>query len=196
MRPMKADQLRAVVALLAVIALLAVAIPVLAASPSPMAAPAAATPMAAPGATAAPVKPDKTAKPDKGSESAISLKGTVVKAVDAKGRPTYTMTVGGTTWELSAGPPWYWGDASPLNAFVGQSVTVAGTTRTGGNEIDVETVNGTALHGPGKPPWAGGPWAVGSSHPGWKDWMAGGKPGNGHGHDSAPGQLKKTAPAS
>ena len=44
---------------------------------------------------------------------------------------------------------------------------------------------------PGKPPWAGGPWVVGETHPGWKPWMADGKPGKGHGRENAPGQLKK-----
>jgi len=139
-------------------------------------------------------KPDKT-KPDKGAETAISLEGTVRTAVGGNGFPTYSMIVDGTTWTLSAGPPWYWGDKNPLAAYVGKSVTVVGTTRAGGTEVDVETVDGTALRAPGKPPWAGGPWVVGSSHPGWKDWMADGKPGNGHGRDTAPGQLKKASPA-
>jgi hypothetical protein len=138
--------------------------------------------------------PDKT-KPDKGAETAISLEGTVRTTVGGHGFPTYSMTVDGTTWTLSAGPPWYWGDKNPLAAYVGKSVTVAGTTRAGGTEVDVETVDGTALRGPGKPPWAGGPWVIGSTHPGWKDWMADGKPGNGHGRDTAPGQLKKASPA-
>jgi hypothetical protein len=141
-------------------------------------------------------KPDKTEKPDKGPETSISIKGTIDKAADGKGRPTYSMTVDGKTWELSAGPPWFWGDMNPLNAFVGKSVMVVGTTRTGDAEIDVETVDGTALRAPGKPPWAGGPWVVGSTHPGYKDWMANGKPGKGLGRESAPGQLKKASPAS
>ncbi len=125
----------------------------------------------------------------------MSLTGTVRKAVEDDGRVTYTMAVEGKTWDLSAGPPWFWGDANPLNAYVGKSVTVAGTTRTDSSEIDVEAVDGTALRAPGKPPWAGGPWVVGSTHPGWKDWMADGKPGRGHGRDGAPGQLKKETPA-
>ena len=80
-------------------------------------------------------------------------------------------------------------------AYVGKTVTVVGTTRGGDHEVDVETVDGTALRAPGKPPWAGGPWVVGSSHPGWKSWMADGKPGKGLGRDGAPGQLKKASPA-
>ena len=59
--------------------------------------------------------------------------------------------------------------------------------------LDVETVDGTAIRAPGKPPWAGGPWAVGSTHPGWKPWMADGKPGNGNGRAGAPGQSKDKA---
>jgi hypothetical protein len=175
-------------------------------SPSASAAPVA-SPSASLDGSATPVKPDATSrpqesakpgkspKPDKGAETAISLEGTVRTAVGGNGFPTYSMTVDGTTWTLSAGPPWYWGDKNPLAAYVGKSVTVVGTTRAGGTEVDVETVDGTALRAPGKPPWAGGPWVVGSSHPGWKDWMADGKPGNGHGRDTAPGQLKKASPA-
>jgi hypothetical protein len=68
-------------------------------------------------------------------------------------------------------------------------------THAGDTELDAETVDGKALREPGKPPWAGGPWVVGESHPGWKDWMADGKPGNGHGKENAPGQAKKESPA-
>ena len=83
------------------------------------------------------------------------------------------------------GPPWYWGDKNPLAAYVGKSVTVAGEAEQGGTELDVDTVDGTAIRAPGKPPWAGGPWAIGPTHPGWKDWMAGGKPGKGQDKDKA-----------
>jgi len=181
------------------------------ASPSPSASPASSaapttSPTASPEASVAPAKPnpsagpevtaepDKSPKPDKGPETTISLKGTVRKGVDGNGRPTFTMTVDGKTWNLSAGPPWFWGENNPLSAFAGKSVTVAGTMRQGDSEVDVETVDGKALRAPGKPPWAGGPWVVGPAHPGWKDWMAEGKPGNGHGRDGAPGQIKKASP--
>ena len=192
---MKSPNWRFALALVAGIAVIAISIPVLAASPSPSAAPAKS---ATPGASAAAeksAKPDKTAKPDKGPETAVSLKGTVQKAVDGNGRPAYTMTVDGKTWSLSSGPPWFWGDKNPLAAFVGKSVTVAGTTRAGDAEVDVQTVDGKAIREPGKPPWAGGPWVVGPTHPGWKDWMADGKPGNGHGRENAPGQVKKGSAA-
>jgi hypothetical protein len=69
-------------------------------------------------------------------------------------------------------------------------VKVAGSSATGSSELDVETVDGTPIRAPGKPPWAGGPWAVGSAHPGWKPWMAAGKPGKGKGAAGAPGQAK------
>ena len=161
------------------VAALAIAIPVIVASP-----------WAAPGSSAAPEKP---AKPEKGAETAISLTGTVQKAVDTDGRPTYSMTVDGKTWTISAGPSWFWGDENPLAAYVGKSVTIAGTTRAGDTEVDVEAVDDEALREPGKPPWAGGPWRVGPTHPGWKAWMANGKPG--HGRDGAPGQVKKETPA-
>jgi hypothetical protein len=126
-------------------------------------------------------KAPKGPKAEKSTEVPLTITGTVGASTDGQGRPSFTITDGGTTWELSAGPPWYWGDKNPLSAFVGKSVTVAGTTEQGSSELDVETVNGTAIRAAGKPPWAGGPWVVGSTHPGWKPWMANGKPGRGHG---------------
>ena len=168
---------RLLLVLVAVVGALAIAIPVIGADPSPSGPPGQA-------------KPDKSAKPAKGPEVAVTIQGTVVQATDTKGRPTFTLTAGGKTWELSAGPSWFWGDKNPLKAFVGKSVSVAGTTHEGSTELDVETVNGTALRAAGKPPWAGGPWVVGSTHPGWKPWMADGKPGKGLGREGAPGQQK------
>jgi hypothetical protein len=126
-------------------------------------------------------KAPKGPKAEKSTEVPLTITGTVGASTDGQGRPSFTITDGGTTWELSAGPPWYWGDKNPLSAFVRKSVTVAGTTEQGSSELDVETVNGTAIRAAGKPPWAGGPWVVGSTHPGWKPWMANGKPGRGHG---------------
>ena len=187
------------------IAALAIALPVLAASPSPVASPspspdpsATPSPTDVPTKTAEPTKtakPERTAKPEKSPEVSTSLEGKIQEGTDVAGRPVYTMTVDGATWILSAGPPWFWGDKNPLAAFVGKSVTVAGTIRAGDDEVDIETVDGKALRAPGKPPWAGGPWVVGPTHPGWKDWMAAGKPGNGLGRENAPGQLKKAPPA-
>ena len=137
-------------------------------------------------------RPDKTPDPasdsekkngpkgDKEPEVAVTVTGVVKQAADGQGRPSFTLTAGTTTWELSDGPPWYWGDKNPLAAYVGKSVTVAGEAEQGGTELDVDTVDGKAIRAPGKPPWAGGPWAVGPTHPGWKSWMANGKPGKGH----------------
>ncbi len=169
---------RLVLVVAAVATALAIAIPVMGADPSP--------PTVPPGQT----KPDKSPKPAKTPEVALTVQGTVEQTTDADGRPTFTMTANGKTWELSAGPTWYWGDKNPLKAHVGQSVSVAGTYREGGTDLDVETIDGKALREPGKPPWAGGPWVVGKTHPGWKDWMADGKPGKGLGRDTAPGQTK------
>jgi hypothetical protein len=165
---------------------LAVAIPVFAADPSSSPTP--------PGHS----KPDKSPKPGQGNQKAkapevdVTVTGTVQQATDDQGRPTFTLTANGKTWELSAGPPWYWGDKNPLKAYVGKSVTVAGSTETGSSELDVATVDGTALRAAGKPPWAGGPWRVGSSHPGWKPWMANGKPGHGASGDKS--KAKDTEP--
>jgi hypothetical protein len=126
---------------------------------------------------------DDHGKKDKTPEVDVTVTGTVNTLTDGKGRPTYSLVAGGQTWELSAGPPWFWGTDNPLGAYVGKSVTIVGTHHQGDTEIDVETVNGTAIRPDGKPPWAGGPWVVGPKHPGWKDWMANGKPGKGHGQD-------------
>jgi len=171
----------------AVVAALAIAIPVVGADPSPSAGPPG---QSKPDKSPNPNKPDKAAKAAKGPEVAVSVTGTVTKGTDDKGRPTYSVTADGKTWELSAGPSWYWGDKNPLNAYVGKSVSIAGSTHAGETELDVDTVDGKALREGGKPPWAGGPWVVGESHPGWKPWMAGGKPGKGLGRETAPGQLK------
>jgi hypothetical protein len=144
----------------ALVVALVIAIPVLGADPS-----------------AKPENPGKSK--DKGAEISVTLTGTIVKTTDEKGRPTFTMTVNGTTWELSAGPKWFWKDNNPIAAYVGKSVQVVGTHHEGDTDLDVQTIDGKALRGEGKPPWAGGWKALGKIHPGF-----------GHGHDNAPGQLK------
>jgi hypothetical protein len=146
---------RAIAALVA-LGLALVALPALAASPSP-----------SPGKSGT-AKPEKSHAPEK----PVTLHGTVSAGKDEKGRPSYTLTVGGTTYDLSAGPPWFWGDKNPLAAYVGQTVDVVGEQSDGSTEVDVESVNGKALRAPGKPPWAGGPKAVGPAHPGYKAWKA------------------------
>jgi hypothetical protein len=150
----------------ALAAIVLIAAPALGASPSP--------------------KPQKA---EKGPEVAKTLKGTLVAGTDGKGRATFSMTVEGTTWELSAGPKWFWGDKNPLAAFAGKAVEVAGTYHAGSTDLDVATVDGKAIRAAGKPPWAGGPKVVGKTHPGWKDGTSA-KGGRGHGRASAPGQLK------
>lgn len=163
------------------VAVLAIAVPAIAADPSPSGGP--------PGREG---KSDKAAKADRGPAIPKTLRGTVDRTTDGKGRPTFTLTVDGVTWELSAGPKWFHGDNSPLAAHVGAAVEVTGTHREGETELDVETVNGVALRAGGKPPWAGGPKVVGEGHPGWKAWKAAkadGKPGRGNGRADAPGQA-------
>ena len=170
---MRKTSRRSTVLLVGAVAALAIAIPVWAASLSPAASPPG---QSQPDQTA---KPGKAAKPDKAPEVSVTAHGTVKATTDANGRSTYTLTDGAKTWDLSDGPPWFWGDKDPLKAYVGKTITVVGTTDTGGTEIDVSAVDGKAIRAPGKPPWAGGPWVVGPTHPGWKSWMAGGKPGKG-----------------
>lgn len=137
-------------------------------------------------------KEAKETKADKGPELTTTVTGTVSRAPDGQGRPSYSITAGGTTWELSAGPPWYWGDDSPLEASVGKSVTVVGTYHEGATDLSVDSIDGTAIRAAGKPPWAGGPKAVGERHPGWK---GDDHPGQGRGRESAPGQQKQASPA-
>jgi hypothetical protein len=116
-------------------------------------------------------KPDKSHRP----ETPITVHGTIAKGTDGNGHATYTLQASGKTYDLSIGPPWFWGDKNPLDAYVGKTVTVAGgaeAAETAGSDtqIGVESVDGKALRDPGKPPWAGGPSAVGPSHPGYKAW--------------------------
>jgi hypothetical protein len=180
---------------LGLVAALAFAIPVMGADPSPSTSPPAekAEEKAAAAAEKAESRAEKT------PEIARTLTGRVGATTDGKGRPTFTLTVGGVIWELSAGPKWYWGDKNPLAEFVGETVEVAGTHQEGNTELDVETVNGAAIRAAGKPPWAGGPKVVGERHPGWKAWKADkarNKPGQGLGREGAPGQLKDKTTAS
>ena len=189
---------RSTVLLVSLIAAMAIAIPVWAASPSPAASPPGQSQpdqTAKPDKTAKPgngAKPGKAAKPDKAPEVAVTAHGTVKATTDANGRSTYTLTDGAKTWDLSDGPRWFWGDRDPLKAYVGKTVTVVGTSETGGTEIDVTTVDGKAIRAAGKPPWAGGPKVVGPTHPGWKAWMAGGKPSKGT--DNEPGETSDPSP--
>jgi hypothetical protein len=173
--------------------------PSAAASEAPAAsqAPAAtATPAATPKPTKEP-KPDKAVKPERGPKTpkvAITLRGTVVATQDGRW-PTYTLASGGTTYELSAGPPWWWGASNPLAKSIGKTVTIGGERVTGSGKVDVLTVDGVAVREAGRPPWAGGWKRVGEKHPGWAQWKADkmadkavNHPGGGLGRGNAPGQ--------
>ena len=140
-----------VLAVLAVVA--AVTLPALAASPAPA------------GSAAPSEHPGKGPKASHEPAVAVTPKGLVGTTSDADGGTSYTLTVNGSVLRLSAGPPWWWGDKNPLKAFVGKTVTVVGERS--GDEVDVQSVDGTAIRDGGRPPWAGGPKAVGSAHPGW-----------------------------
>jgi hypothetical protein len=142
---------RPIFAGLALVALLVVvALPVIAADPTPK-----------------PVPPGQTNKPPKVEKASVTLTGTVAAATDADGRATFTLTSGGTTYTLEAGPSWFYGDKHPLKPYVGKSVTIVGEKAASSNEVEVESVDGKALREPGKPPWAGGWKVVGEGHPGW-----------------------------
>jgi len=98
-----------------------------------------------------------------------------------------------SSWTLSAGPSWFAGANDALKKVAGKSVEIKGTHTPDSTELDVESIDGVAVRAAGKPAWAGGPWTVGASHPGWKDWMADGKPGKGLGREKAPGQNKDSS---
>ena len=141
---------RTTVLAVATILLLAIAVPVLAAGP---------------GASSAPGQgKDKTKSP----ETPITLNGTIESSPDANGESQYTLTDGAKTYTLEAGPKWFFDKGSyPLDAFVGKNVRVEGELAEGSTDVDVISIDGTALREPGKPPWAGGWKVVGERHPGW-----------------------------
>lgn len=146
----------------------AIAVPAIAASPSASAPPSGAT---------ATEKPDKSPRAPKAEkvhepEVTLTLSGTVSTSTDAEGRASYTLRSGSTTYTLEAGPAWFYGDKHPLKPFVGKSVTIVGEQETGSAEVDVLSVNGTAIREPGRPPWAGGWKRVGEKHPGWSQEKA------------------------
>lgn len=110
---------------------------------------------------------------DKVEKSPITLNGTIEAAANTEGKKTYTLADGGNTYKLEAGPQWFFDEgAYPLDQYVGQAVTIEGEIAEGSDEVDVISVNGTALRAPGKPPWAGGWKAVGERHPGWSQEKA------------------------
>ena len=109
---------------------------------------------------------------EKVAKAPITISGTIEVATDEDGNKSYTLTDGGTTYTLSAGPPWFFGNNHPLKPFVGQSVTVAGEIAEGSTDVEVLTVDGAAIREPGKPPWAGGWKVVGERHPGWSQEKA------------------------
>jgi hypothetical protein len=139
----------------ATIALL-IAVPVLAGQPSP-----------APGKSSAPGQ-----QKEKVAKTPITISGTVESSTDADGNASYTLTSGGTTYTLEAGPHWFFGDDYPLKPFVGKSVTIEGEIAEGSSDVEVVSVDGVALREPGKPPWAGGWKRVGERHPGWSQEKA------------------------
>jgi hypothetical protein len=118
-----------------------------------------------------PSSPPGQAK-DKVPTAPITLTGTIETATNADGESTYTLRDGGTTYTLEAGPKWFFGENYPLKPFVGKSVTVVGEVAEGSTDVDVKSVDGVALRGEGKPPWAGGWKRVGEAHPGWSQEKA------------------------
>ncbi len=126
---------------------------------------AAASPTPAPAAETPDVEPAPT-----------PLTGVLKTVQDADGDTEYLI---GTT-SISVGPSWFWGTNHPLSGLTG-TVTVTGhmddgtgakndkdTTKVHVPEFEVYTVNGETIRKAGKPAWAGGPKAVGATHPGYR----------------------------
>ena len=84
----------------------------------------------------------------------------------------YRLEVGDETYDLDAGPAWFFADDHPLAAYVGRTVTIVGERSRTSGEIEVLSVDGTTLREPGRPPWAGGWKRVGERHPGWSQEKA------------------------
>jgi len=149
--------------------------PLAAATPTP-----AAKPAAKPAATPKPAK-----VPDADEGPIQTLTGTLGTRTDADGDVEYVLD----GVELSVGPPWYWGKNNPLEKYYVNKTTVTVTGRmetdppstkangkandADGPEFEVYTVNGSKVRAEGKPPWAGGPKAVGERHPGYAGWSNG-----------------------
>ncbi len=105
---------------------------------------------------------------EKTPKAPITLNGTIEAAAGENGKSDYTLTDGGRTYTLEAGPKWFFDAGSyPLDPYVGKSVTVEGEIAEGSTDVEVISINGTALREAGKPPWAGGWKRVGEKHPGW-----------------------------
>lgn len=136
------------------------------------------------GATAAdPAEPEAGGAPDR------TVTGTVVMAETEDGRIIYLLDSGdGEPIELRYGPSWFSGELNPLHALVGSSITVGGNLRDGWPNANAsDTAREHAVKTPalriltldgerrakGKPPWAGGPKAVGEVHPGYAGWSNG-----------------------
>ncbi len=144
-----------------------VALPAFAADPSATPTSSAETEASEAPESAKPSKAPKVPKAEKAPEVAVTVTGTVATRTNADGETEYTMTVDGATHVLDAGPSWFFKENHPLKPFVGKRVTIVAEQRLGETELDVETVDGTRLRAPGKPPWAGGWKRVGEGHPGW-----------------------------
>lgn len=149
------------------------------------------------GASNAHAKPNKD-KPPKAPEAVITATGMLV-VERADGEKSYLLKSGSgaTLYRLSAGPPRHYANrAHPLDKYANQQVTVRGVVeaqkgnakangkaKNKGNskarqsqptvpKLEVYSINGETIRGPGKPPWAGGP-KNNPNHPG----------NNGNGHN-------------
>ena len=115
---------------------------------------------------------------DKTPKAPITLNGTIEKSTvageDGKEAETrYTLVDGGKTYNLQAGPKWFFDAGSyPLDPYVGKSVKIEGEVAEGSTDVEVISIDGKPLREAGKPPWAGGWKVVGEKHPGWSQEKA------------------------
>jgi hypothetical protein len=139
------------------------------AQPSASPSPASPSPASAPSSPAGSPKPAESESDDErsGPGAEVTRQGILGTTTDDRGRTRYALRAGSTTYILAAGPPWFTGDRHPLEAQVGETVTIGGWLPNGTLTIHVDTVDGAAWREPGRPPWAGGWKAVGEGHPGW-----------------------------
>ncbi len=89
-------------------------------------------------------QPNQAAK----SDSAIA---TLTGQIKTGSHRASLVTSSGTTYTLLFGPPWF--AAQAFSTFNGTTATVQG--HMAGHALHVSRVNGKALRGKGKPPWAG-----------------------------------------
>ena len=124
-------------------------------------------------------------------EVAVTVQGTVTKGTDDKGRPTYSVTAERQDVGALGGPELVLGRQEPAQRLSSASRSRSREARTKVRPSWMSrpsTARRYARRASRRGPADRG--SSGETHPGWKPWMADGKPGKGLGREDAPGQLK------